>query len=53
MWGELWIIPNRDVTFNVEVGISGNMMNSRMGYFWIGDRDLFWQVCQSVNGLCG
>jgi hypothetical protein len=52
MWGELWVISNGDVTFNVEVDISRNMMNSRMGYFWIGDRDLFQQVCRSVDGLC-
>jgi hypothetical protein len=51
-WGELWVILNRDVTFNVEVNIGGNMMNLRMGYFWIGDRDLFQQVCRSVDGLC-
>jgi hypothetical protein len=51
-WGELWVISNRDVTFNVEVDIGRNMMNSRMGYFWIGDHDLFWQVCRSVDGLC-
>jgi hypothetical protein len=52
-WGELWVVSNWDVTFNVEVDIGRNMMNSRMGYFWIGDRDLFWRVCQSVDGLCG
>jgi hypothetical protein len=33
MWGELWVVLNRDVTFNFEVDISRNMMNSRMGYF--------------------
>jgi hypothetical protein len=52
MWGELWVLSNRDVTFNVKVNVSGNMMNLRMGYFWISDRELFWQVYQSVNGLC-
>jgi hypothetical protein len=52
-WGELWVVSNRDVTFNVEVDIGGNMMNSRMGYFWIGDRDLFRRVYRSVDGLCG
>jgi hypothetical protein len=52
-WGELWIVSNRDVMFNVEVDIGGNMMNSRMGYFWIGDHDLFRGVCQSVDRLCG
>jgi hypothetical protein len=51
--GELWVVSNRDVTFNVEVDIGGNMMNLRMGYFSIGDRDLFWQVYRSVDGLCG
>jgi hypothetical protein len=51
-WGELWVIFNRDVMFHVEVDIGRNMMNSRMGYFWIGDRDLFWWVYWSVNGLC-
>jgi hypothetical protein len=52
-WGELWVVSNRDVTFNVEVDIGGNMMNSRMGYFWIGDRDLFRRVYRSVDELCG
>jgi hypothetical protein len=33
MRGELWVILNGDVMFNVEVDIGGNMMNSRMGYF--------------------
>jgi hypothetical protein len=40
-WGELWVVSNRHVMFNIEVDVSGNMMNSRMGYFWIGDHDLF------------
>jgi hypothetical protein len=51
-WGELWVVSNRGVTFNVEVNIGGNVMNSRMGYFWIGDRDLLRGVCRSVDGLC-
>jgi hypothetical protein len=52
-WGELWVVSNRDVTFNVEVDIGGNMMKSRMSHFWIGDRDLLGGVCRSVDGLCG
>jgi hypothetical protein len=51
-WGELWVVSNRDVMINVEVDISRNMMNSRMGYFWIGDHDLFPWVYWSVDGLC-
>jgi hypothetical protein len=31
MWGELWVVLNRHVTFNIEINVSGNMMNSRMG----------------------
>jgi hypothetical protein len=31
MWGELWIISNRHVTFNVKVDVGRNIMNSRMG----------------------
>jgi hypothetical protein len=52
MWGELWIILNRYVTFNVEVDVGGTMINLRMGYFWISDHDLFQQVYWCVNGLC-
>jgi len=44
VWGEVWVILNRDVMFDVEVDVSRNMMNSRMGYFWISDHDLFWWV---------
>jgi hypothetical protein len=53
MWGELWVVSNRHVMINVNVNVGGNMMSSRMGHFWISDRDLFWRVYQSVNGLCG
>jgi hypothetical protein len=52
-WGELWVVLNRHVTFNVEVDVGRNMMNSRIGYFWINKHDLFRQVYQSVDGLCG
>jgi hypothetical protein len=52
-WEELWVVSNRDVTFNGEINIGGSMMNLRMDSFWIGGCDLFWQVYQSVNGLCG
>jgi hypothetical protein len=52
-WGELWVVSNRHVTFNIEVNVGGNMINSRMGYFWIGDSESFRQVYWSVNGLCG
>jgi hypothetical protein len=50
-WGELRVISNRHVTLNIEIDIGGNMMNSWMGSFWIGDHDLFWQVYQCINGL--
>jgi hypothetical protein len=52
-WGKLWVILNRHVTFNIKIDVGGNVMNSRMGYFWISDCVLFWQVYRSVDGLCG
>jgi hypothetical protein len=30
-WGELWVVSNRHVTINIEIDVSRNMMNSRMG----------------------
>jgi hypothetical protein len=30
-WGELWVVLNRHVTFNIEVEVSRNMMNLGMG----------------------
>jgi hypothetical protein len=52
MWGELWVVSNRHVMINVDVDVGGNMMNSRMGYFWISDHDSLRRVYWSVNGLC-
>jgi hypothetical protein len=52
-WGELWVVLNRHVTFNTKIDVGGNMMNSRMGYFWISDCDLFQQGYWCVDGLCG
>jgi hypothetical protein len=51
MWGGLWVTSNRHVTLNIEINVGRNMMNLRMGEFWKGDRDMFWQVYQFVDGL--